>query len=69
MSDFAHPTGCTWPVTANPTAAGFTQQARNLLLVLEERGRRVRFLLCDRDAKFSRSFRDVFRSEDAPRCW
>ena len=50
-------------VTANPDSRWVTQQARNLLLVLEERGRRVRFLLRDRDAKFSRSFDDVFRSE------
>jgi putative transposase len=50
-------------VTANPNAAWVTQQARNLLLVLEEQGRRVRFLLRDRDAKFCYSFDDVFRSE------
>jgi transposase InsO family protein len=50
-------------VTANPDGGWVTQQARNLLLVLEERGRRVRFLLRDRDAKFTRSFDDVFRSE------
>jgi hypothetical protein len=50
-------------VTANPDSRWVTQQARNLLLVLEERGRRVRFLMRDRDAKFSRSFDDVFRSE------
>jgi hypothetical protein len=39
-------------VTANPDGGWVTQQARNLLLTLEERGRRVRFLLHDRDAKF-----------------
>ena len=50
-------------VTANPDRRWVVQQARNLLLVLEERGRRGRFLLRDRDAKFSRSFDDVFRSE------
>ena len=50
-------------VTANPDGAWVAQQARNLLLVLGEQGRRVRFLLHDRDAKFSRSFDDVFRSE------
>jgi putative transposase len=52
-------------VTANPDGAWVTQQARNLLLALEEQGRRVRFLLRDRDAKFCRSFDDVFRSEGA----
>jgi len=41
--------------TANPDGGWVTQQARNLLLVLEERWRRVRFLLRDRDAKFTRS--------------
>jgi putative transposase len=40
-------------------------QARNLLLVLGERGRRISYLLHDRDAKFTRSFDDVFRSEGA----
>jgi putative transposase len=50
-------------VTANPDSHWVTQQARNLLLVLEEGGRRVRFLLRHRDAKFSRSFDDVFCSE------
>ena len=52
-------------VTANPNAAWITQQARNLLLVLEERGRRVRFVVRDRDAKFCRGFDDVFGSEGA----
>jgi putative transposase len=52
-------------VTANPDGAWVAQQARNLLLVLGERGRRVRFLLRDRDAKFSRAFDDLFRSEGA----
>jgi hypothetical protein len=51
-------------VTANPNAAWVTQQARNLLLHLEEQRRRVRFLVRDRDAKFCRGF-DVFRAEGA----
>jgi hypothetical protein len=38
-------------VTANPNAAWVTQQARNLLLVLSEQGRPVRFLIRDRDGE------------------
>jgi putative transposase len=50
-------------VTANPNSGWVTQQARNLLVVLGEREQRLRFVLRDRDAKFSRAFDDVFRSE------
>jgi len=52
-------------VTANPNGAWVTQQARNLLLVLGEQGRRVRYVLRDRDAKFCRAFDDLFRAEGA----
>jgi transposase InsO family protein len=52
-------------VTANPSSAWVTQQARNLLLVLAERDWRVRFLVRDRDAKFCRGFNDVFRTDGA----
>jgi hypothetical protein len=50
-------------VTANPDGAWVAQQARNLLLVLGEGGRRLRLLVRDRDAKFCRGFDEVFRSE------
>jgi putative transposase len=50
-------------VTAHPNRTWVTQQARNLLLILGERERQVRFVLRDHDANFSRSFDDVFRSQ------
>jgi putative transposase len=36
-------------VTANPNGAWVAQQARNLLLELGEQGRRIQFLLRDRE--------------------
>jgi putative transposase len=50
-------------VTANSDGQWVTQQARNLLLVLGEQGRQLRFLVRDRDAKFCCGFDAVFRSE------
>src|SRR6266496_3780657 len=52
-------------VTANPNGAWVAQQARNLLLRLEDQAHRVHFLIRDRDAKFCRGFDDVFRAESA----
>ncbi len=54
-----HVAGC----TANPDGAWTTQQARQLAWSLPDRSAPIRFLIHDRDSKFSRSFDEVFRSE------
>jgi transposase InsO family protein len=50
-------------VTPNPDGRWVAQQARNL--AIEGRLDNVRFLIRDRDAKFTRAFDEVFRTEDA----
>ena len=50
-------------ISANPDRAWVSQQARNLLLRLDDEGVRARFLIRDRDSKFTRDFDEVFRSQ------
>jgi transposase InsO family protein len=49
--------------TSEPDTAWMTQQARNLLMDLDDRSQTPRFLIHDRDTKFSRAFDSIFRSE------
>src|SRR5439155_6733098 len=50
-------------VTAHPDSAWVSQQGRNLAYSFDERPTAVRFLIRDRDTKFSGPFDEVFRTE------
>jgi len=54
-----HLAGC----TQSPSAEWVAQQARNLAWKLQDGGLKAKFLLRDRDSKFSASFDKVFKSE------
>jgi putative transposase len=50
-------------ITTNPDWRWVPEQARNVLMTLEAEHVRPRFLVRDRDSKFTRDFDEVFRSE------
>ena len=49
--------------TSKPDTAWMLQQARNLLMDHDDRGGKMRFLIHDRDKKFSAAFDAIFESE------
>jgi putative transposase len=49
-------------VTANPTGSWVAQQARDLFMDLGERAEHIKFLIRDRDAKYTSVFDQVFTS-------
>lgn len=51
-------------LTSKPDTAWMLQQARNLLMGLDDHNRLVRFLIHDRDAKFPRAFDALPGSEN-----
>jgi transposase InsO family protein len=50
-------------ITADPTGEWATQQARNFIETFVERAEPIRFLIHDRDSKFTEAFDEVFRSD------
>ncbi len=49
--------------TGHPTAGWTTQLARNLVMDLQDAGATVKYLICDRDSRYTAAFDAVFHTE------
>lgn len=50
-------------ITANPDGVWMAQQARNLCIFFDDQPEAARYLVCDRDAKFTEQFREILKSD------
>jgi hypothetical protein len=50
-------------ITANPDGAWMTQQARNLGMFFADQPEQAKYLVCDRDTKFTEQFQAIPKSE------
>jgi putative transposase len=50
-------------ITANPDGAWMAQQARNMCMFFGDQPEQAKFLVCDRDTKFTEQFRAILKSE------
>jgi putative transposase len=57
---------CPLSTTAHPTAAWTAQLARNLVMDLHDAGATVKYLVRDRDSRYTATFDAVFHNEASP---
>lgn len=50
-------------ISANPDAAWMMQQARNLRMFFGDQPEPVKYVVCDRDTKFTQKFREMLESD------
>jgi len=50
-------------ITANPDGAWMAQQARNMCMFFDDQSDPAKYLVCDRDTKFTEQFRAILESD------